>query len=495
MTAPLLLATEVTKTYGSSRALDGAELAIGHGAIHGLLGKNGAGKSTLARAVAGLVRPESGRIVFANRDLTHDSPATRRRLGIRLLDQHTEVLPDLSVTENLLLGALPRRRGLVDWRTAHESAAALLAEHGLPLDPRGGAGLLTLSQRRRLSIVKALAGEGRLVVLDEPTTGLTIGERTDLMRWVRRLAEAGRTFVYISHHNDEVRQLCTEYTVLRDGRTVARGTSAAQLTAAQLSKAVTGSAVREFHRDRRRGGADLLSLRGLTAAGVGPVDLTVRAGEIVALVGLPGHGPQELLRALAGLSGAVRGQVRVAGQPVSCRDPRTSGTAGLAYLTHDRMAEGVAAHLSVADNLHLGRWPRGRGRLVDTRGMARRSEQVRRELAVAQAGPWQEVGRLSGGNQQKVLLGRLLTREPRVLLLDEPTLGIDVAAKEAIHRLIDRVTGEGMAVLVRAYDPDETARLADRAVLFTQGRVTGELTGEALTVSAIATAQHVGGRP
>ncbi|WP_255946482.1 sugar ABC transporter ATP-binding protein [Streptomyces odontomachi] len=495
MTAPLLLATDVTKTFGTSRALDGAQVSIGRGAIHGLLGKNGAGKSTLARTVAGLVRPEQGRIVLDGQDLSHASPAQRRRLGIRLLDQHSEVLPDLSVTENLLLGGLPRRRGLVDWRAAHEGAAELLAEHNLPLDPRGAAGRLTLSQRRRLAIVKALAGEGRLVILDEPTTGLTIAERRDLMHWVRRLADAGRTFVYISHHNDEVRQLCTEYTVLRDGRTVAHGTNAAGLSAAELSAAVTGTAVREFHRARRRGGADLLGVRGLEAAGVGPVDLTVREGEIVALVGLPGLGPQELLRALAGLSGAVRGEVRVAGRPVSCRHPRASSEAGLAYLTHDRIAEGVAAHLSVADNLHLGRWPRGRGRLVDSGRMAERSEQVRRDLAVAQAGPWQEAGRLSGGNQQKVLLGRLLTRRPRVLLLDEPTLGIDVAAKEAIHRLIDTVTGEGMAVLLRAYDPDETARLADRAVLFTGGRITGELTGDDLTVSAIATAQHVGGRP
>lgn len=489
--SPLLVADGITKVYGASRALDDVTVTINRGAIHGLLGKNGAGKSTLAGVTAGVVRPDHGALTFDGRDITHESSAARQKHGIRLLNQHSEVLADLSVAENLLLGALPRRRGLIDWRTAVGRADEILDEHHLRIPPRRLAGDLSLSERRRLSIVKALIGNGQLVILDEPTTGLTIGERRDLMRWVRTLADQGRTFVYISHHNDEVRQLCTEYTVLRDGRVVADG-AMENLTAARLSTLVSGEDVTEFHRRRRRGGDDLLDIRGLTYGDCGPVDLTVRAGEIVGLVGLPGSGAQELLRVLAGLTPATGGEVRMSGRAVDVSRPRAVLDAGIAYLTDDRIGEGVAAQMSIADNVHLGRWPRGRYRFLDTGRMAIRSERIRQAMSVAMTGPQQEIRQLSGGNQQKVLIGRLLTREPRVLVLDEPTVGVDVAAKEEIHRLVDRVTEDGVAVIVRAYDPDETARLVDRAVLFSGGSITGELAGDALSLSAVATAQHVG---
>jgi ABC-type sugar transport system ATPase subunit len=491
-TAPLLAADGLVKVYGASRALDDVSVRIARGAIHGLLGKNGAGKSTLAGIVAGLVRPDHGSLTFDGHDITHESGPARQRRGIRLLGQHSEVLPDLTVAENLLLGALPRRRGLIDWRAAADGAAELLAAHDLNIAARRLAGTLSLSERRRLSIVKALIGDGRLVILDEPTTGLTIGERRDLMSWVRGLADQGRTFVYISHHNDEVRQLCTEYTVLRDGRVVADGADVANLTAEKLSALVSGETVTEFRRRRRPGGDALLTVRSLRFAGCGPIDLTVRAGEIVGLVGLPGSGAQELLRVLGGLVPATAGEVRLAGRAVKLGRPRAPLDAGIAYLTHDRIGEGIAPDMSVADNVHLGGWPRGRRRLLDLGRMEERCERVRRDLSVTMTGPRQEVRGLSGGNQQKVLFGRLLTRRPRVLVLDEPTVGVDVAAKEEIHRLVDQVTRDGVAVVVRAYDPDETVRLVDRAVLFSGGSITGELTGEALSLSAVATAQHVG---
>ncbi|MFI7636730.1 sugar ABC transporter ATP-binding protein [Nonomuraea sp. NPDC049400] len=491
ISTPLLVAGGITKVYGASRALDDVTVTINRGAIHGLLGKNGAGKSTLAGVIAGVIRPDHGTLTFDGRDVTHESAAAQQRHGIRLLDQHSEVLADLSVAENLLLGALPWRRGLVDWRTALDRAGEILDEHELRIPPRRLAGDLSLSERRRLSIVKALTGNGRLVILDEPTTGLTLKERRDLMRWVRSLADQGRTFVYISHHNDEVRQLCTEYTVLRDGRVVAGGTMES-LTAARLSTLISGEDVTEFRRRRRLDGDELLSIRGLRYGDCGPIDLTVRAGEIVGLVGLPGSGAQELLRVLAGLTPATGGEVRMGGRAVDLSRPRTSLDAGIGYLTHDRIGEGVAAQMSIADNIHLGNWPRRQYRFLDTGRMAVRSERIRQAMSVAMTGPRQEIRQLSGGNQQKVLLGRLLTRDPKVLVLDEPTVGVDVAAKEEIHRLVDQATENGVAVILRAYDPDETARLVDRAVLFAGGSITGELTGDDLTVSAVATAQHIG---
>lgn len=488
---PLLVAEGVSKRFGASVALADVTVRVGRGAIHGLLGKNGAGKSTLAGVIAGLVDPDAGQVLFDGEDVTGEPAAHRQRRGIRLLSQHAEVLPDLSVTENLFLGELPRRHGFVDWQRAHRDAHDVLTGHGLDVPVRRRAGGLSLSERRRLTIVRALRGEGRLVVLDEPTAGLTLGERRDLLRWVHRLAAEGRTFVFISHHNDEVRQLCTEYTVLRDGQVVAAAPDSTGLTAARVATLVSGTDVHEFRRDVRPRGDVVLRLDGLRFGGFGPVDLSVRAGEIVGLVGLPGSGAQELLRALAGIIRIDGGLVAVGDRSVARLTPASARSAGIAYLTQDRMGEGVVPEMSVLDNLHLGRWATGRFRTLDLPVIRRRTEDRRRDLAIAMRGPGQQVRELSGGNQQKVLIGRLLEAQPRVLLLDEPTVGIDVAAKEEIHRLVDRATGEGMAVLLRAYDPDETARLVDRAVVFAGGVATEELAGDRLTVDAVATTQHL----
>ena len=481
----------VSKAYRSSLALRDVTLDVTSSVIHGLLGKNGAGKSTLAGIIAGFVSPSSGTVRFRGKDITGLSPSQRQGEGIRLLPQHSEIFPDLSIGENLLLPNLPRRWGLTDWRRMHEDAGLTLEEHGLPVSPRLPARTLSLGQSKRLAIIKAMMGDARLIILDEPTAGLTFEQRRDLMAWIKALTVRGTSFIYISHHNDEVRQLCGEYSVLRDGAVAARG-RAEDLSAEKLARLVTGEAVHEFHRERRTPGKVILELRGFSSDGFSGVDLDLCAGEVVGLVGLPGSGAQELLRALGGLAPARGGAITLDGRNIVTRSPRRSLAGGLAYLTHDRISEGVVSMMSIADNVHLGHWPVRETGTLDQQAMRRQMDEARAQTEIVMASPSQEIGELSGGNQQKVLMARLLGRKPRVLLLDEPTVGVDIAAKEEIHRMIDRATSSGMAVLLRAYDPDEMVRLVDRAVVFSNGAVVRQLSGKSLTIDALATAQELG---
>jgi ABC-type sugar transport system ATPase subunit len=488
----LLEGRGLSKFYGPSRALEDVDIRITRGSIHGLLGKNGAGKSTLAGVISGTVRPDQGSLHLAGSHLGHDNAATRRRQGVRLLGQHSEILEHLTVTENLLLADLPRRAGVVQWSRAHRYAAEVLREHRLDLSPRAQAGTLSLSEQRRLGVVKVLLGDGRLIILDEPTTGLSFDERRDLMTWVRELADRGVTFVYISHHNDEVRQLCTEYTVLRDGKVVSTGSDVAGLSPARLSSLVTGADVDEFHRDRREPAETAVTLEGFATEGVEPFDLSIGRGEVVGFIGLPGSGAQETMRALAGLKPSS-GVVRIGGRRIRVDRPGRALESGVTYLTHDRMGEGLVPSMPIDDNLHLGAWPSWARIFVSRREMTSRTEQDRTGLGIRMGSPRDEVSQLSGGNAQKVLMGRMLLRKPSLLLLDEPTLGVDVGAKEDIHRLIDAATRQGTSIVVRAYDPDETARVVDRAITFAAGRVTGALAGDDLTIEAVSTAQHLGG--
>ncbi|CDX55418.1 putative Ribose import ATP-binding protein RbsA 1 [Mesorhizobium plurifarium] len=488
---PVLVVDNVFKAYGPVPVLDGVSLSVGKGAIHGLLGKNGAGKSTLSNVVAGFTRADAGNILLGGEDVSSLTLTARKKRGLHLLSQHSEIFEDLSIGENLLLPDLPRRHGFVDWAALHRQAGLLLESHAMHASSRRRAGDLNASDRRRLAIIKAVAGDAKLIILDEPTAGLAARERQHLMEWVEALTARGTSFVYISHHNDEVRQLCSEYTVLRDGKVAASG-AAGSLSADGMARLITGSDVKEF---RRAGSAGpkppVVDIGGLCFPGGGPIDLTVGRGEIVGLVGLLGEGPQELLRTLGGLLPATSGRVLVDGRQARIGSPAHSLDAGIAYLTHDRIGEGHVASMSIAENLSLGNWPRQAGWAINRSGMLGRVRRARAAMDVVMDGPDQEIRKLSGGNQQKILLGRLLERNPAVLLLDEPTIGVDVAAKEHIHRLIDDATRRGVAVLLIAQDPDEMQRLVDRVVVFAKGRIERSLSAEGLTVDAIADARFL----
>jgi len=480
----LLEVRGLSKTYGHVAALEPTDITVRTGSIHGFLGKNGAGKSTLVGLVAGSITPTAGTVHFRGRDITALNLAQRRRLGINLLGQHAEVVPALSVAENLVMPDYRRRAGLIDRREMRERARGLLERYNLALDVDQPAGLLPVPDQRRLSIVKTLADDGALAMLDEPTTALSRSERQALFAWVRELNAGGQTFVFISHYNNEIQEICDECSVLRDGRLVADGVDPRAMSSAQISELVTGSSVEEFQRQPHRRTEPLVQVRGLQVEGASDVDLTLGRGEIVGFVGLPGSGAREVARALAGLNPVRAGTVEVDGRRARLGSVRQAVASGIAYLTDDRIGEGLVGPLSVKESLRLGNLPLVGG-LVDQRRVMQTYQTYHSRLSFRVSGPDQPVEELSGGNQQKILLGRLLALEPRVVILDEPTVGVDVGTKEEVHRLIDELTDQGLCVVLLAYDTDEMVRMVDRVVAFQDGRVVRELVGDDITVDEI----------
>lgn len=447
------------KAYGGVFAVQEASLAFRPGSVHGILGKNGAGKSTLMGLIAGSIRPTSGTVTLGDADVTSLTLAQRLQRGIRLLDQHAQVIPALSVAENLLLPHYPRRRnGLVDRARLVRDAAEALERFGVDIPPEIEAGRLTMADQRRVNITRALLGESRLIMLDEPTTALNHRERRSLFEWIDRLRGEGRAIAFISHYSQEIREICDDYTVLRDGRVVASGRDVRAMTPSGLSELVTGKRVQAGQRSNVAREQVALSLQALQPEGMGPVTLDVRVGEIVGLIG---PGVRELARSLGGLH-AAEGTAEVNGRALDRTTVRRALQGGAVYLTDDRIGEGLIASLSVSENMHLGNPPRTRAGLIDGSAITRSFERLRAQLSLVCRDAEQPVNELSGGNQQKVMLGRLLRLDPSVLVLHEPMAGVDVGAKADVQNLIEEYLARGGAVVLIAYDLDELVQMSDR---------------------------------
>lgn len=471
------------KRYGANYALQPLDVGIRSGSIHGFLGKNGAGKSTLVGMIAGSVKPSGGSILHQGEEITETSYAERRSLGIHLLGQHAELVGQLSVAENMLMPDLTGGP-FVSWSKMRAQAQEILDRYRLPFDVDTPAAALSIHDQRRLGIARTLREGGSLVMLDEPTASLSRKERRELFDWIRELNAEGQTFVFISHYNSEIQEICDVCTVFRDGRLVADGVDPKAISSAEMSELVTGESVEEFHRLVIDHQTPHLDLEGFTAPGVGPVDLSIHKGEIVGFVGLPGSGAKELARAIGGLNPGQSGRILLNGQEVRAGSVRAAHTAGIAYLTDDRIHEGLVPQLSVQESLHLGNWP-VKGGFLDFTAIGQYYEQINDRLKIRSSGPRQPVGELSGGNQQKVLLGALLGFKPELIILDEPTVGVDVGTKEEINALMDELTSQGISVILLSYDADEMCRVADRVVAFQDGGVARVLTGADVTPDQI----------
>jgi ABC-type sugar transport system ATPase subunit len=482
---PIVHAEGLAKTYGGVEALLPSDFAVSRGAIHGLVGKNGAGKSTLVKMIAGAVTPSSGRIFFQNRDVTGTTLVERRKMGIRLLTQDSEIVPDLSVAENLMMSNLSRGKGLIDWQDVRLRAHEILESHYVDIPVDALAGSLSIPDQRMLGIVKTLADEGQLAMLDEPTTSLTEAERRSFFAWIKRLREEGQTFIFISHYIRELREICNEYTVLRDGKVVARGNDPGAVPPSQLAELVTGTDVVSFGRKVEQHPEPLLELEDFRARGGEPVSFVLGRGEILGLVGLPGSGASELARALGGLEPRDGGRVLLEGSSVEADTVTGVVDHGIVYLPRDRKGDGLFGELSVRFNLHAGRWPTRKWGFIDIPAMEQTFNKMRDRFQMTVTHSGQQVDQLSGGNQQKVLLARLVNAGPKVLILDEPTLGIDVGAKQEVHQTIDQLTHEGLGVLLLAYDTEELVQMADRALVFRGGRIVEELSGNSLNIEAV----------
>ncbi|MBX5441544.1 MAG: sugar ABC transporter ATP-binding protein [Solirubrobacteraceae bacterium] len=462
---PLLEAVGVVKTFPGVRALDGVDFELRAGEVHALLGENGAGKSTLMRILAGDHVPDAGELRFDGRPVRLASPADAIAHGVRLVAQERALVPTLSVGENVLLGRLPRRRGRVDWGAVRAQAAELLARVGLDVDPATELGLLRRDEQQLVEVAKALSDEGRILILDEATASLSTSESERLFDVVRGLRAHGVGIVYITHRVGELASVADRVTVLRDGRNVLTA-PLAETSHEGLVEQMVGRRLADLYpRARPEPGEVRLRVDGLSADGVcSDVSLEVRAGEIVALFGLVGSGATEIPYAIAG-DVSARGVVEVRGR--------------VGLVPADRRSEGLFPQGTVGRNIGaatLGRYgPAG----IYLRG--RETAAARRQIAALDLRPprpWAPVAKLSGGNQQKAVLGRWLERGADVLLLSEPTRGVDVGARAEIYRLLGDLCAGGRSVLLASSDLDEVVGLADRVHVVSRGRVVSVLAGD-----------------
>ena len=465
---PRLQMRGITKAFGATQALAGVDLEVAPAEVHALVGENGAGKSTLMKVLSGAHPPDAGGMELDGRAYEPGDPLAAREAGVAMIYQELTIAPDLSVAENILLGVEPRSGPLVRWGELHRRAKDALVEVGLEnLDTSAGAGRLPIATRQLVEVARAVALGAKIIVFDEPTSSLARNEVERLFTLIRRLREQGRSVVYISHFLEEVQAIGDRYTVLRDGRSVASG--AVVGTPAQAIVAhMVGRDVRDLYpRSARTAGEVVLEITRL-AGEAKPIEasLTVRAGEVVGIAGLIGAGRTELLRAVFGLDRVRSGQVRVGTWEGEAR-PAERWTQGVGMLSEDRKSEGLALQRTVAENLTLTRLPT----VVRPRQVNAAAVHWIERLGVRCRAPEQPVGELSGGNQQKVALARLLHHDVDVLLLDEPTRGVDVGAKAEIYRLIDQLALRGRAiVMVSSYLP-ELLGVCDRIAVMCRGRL------------------------
>jgi ABC-type sugar transport system ATPase subunit len=476
---PLLETHNVIKRFGGVTALKGVSLTVDPGTVHGLLGENGAGKSTLVKIVAGLQAPSEGEIRLNGTPLVHADVKAMEGQGVFLVTQEPAIVNPLSVAENLMLGRWPNRAGWVDIRRMQVLATDYL--EGTGLDPRALAGGLSTVDRRKLNILRALHSGGRLIILDEPTTALTMADRRVLFDFMRKLKVEGVTFLFISHYNEEILEICDAVSVLRDGSLVTSNQPVAEISSDELSEMVLGHGLNLFNR-RLTGSPQATptepaawrfsNLRGKHFS----VDrLEIGRGEIVGFAGLPGSGAQEIARAIYGLVPA-RGSIEHAGatRPLAA-DPAAALEAGIAFLSDDRLKDGIVGIHSIAKNITLSSLKRvSSGGVISAAREKSLVADLFKRLSIKARDAAQLVGQLSGGNQQKVCLSRLLATQPKLLILNEPTRGIDVGVKEEVHRIVDALAKEGVSVIIVTSDLDEMLRTVDRVVLFAGGRIAGD---------------------
>lgn len=478
---PLLSMSGITKSFPGVRALDGVDLDVQAGEVHCLLGQNGAGKSTLIKVLAGAHQPDSGTINWRGEAVTLRSPIAAMRLGIATIYQELDLVEHLSVAENVHLGHEPTAAGfVVRQRAARASAAQLLKRLGHPeIDPARLVGELSAAQQQIVSMARALSHDVQLIVMDEPSAALDPDEVDNLFRIVAALTADGVAVVYISHRLEEIRRIGDRVTVLKDGRAVAGGLPAKTTPTRDVVALMTGRNVEYVFPERPSAapaGAPVLEVRGLSRAGeFAPLDLTVRAGEIVGLAGLVGSGRSEVLETIYGARKPSSGQVLVDGSPLRPGSVRSAVRAGLGLAPEERKAQALLMQESVTRNVSVSTLSRfSRGGWLDRRAELGAARAATRELSLRPDNPSVPVRTLSGGNQQKAVLARWLLRGCRVLLLDEPTRGVDVGARAELYAVVRRLADEGLAVLLVSSEVPEVLGLADRVLVLREGHVVHE---------------------
>jgi ABC-type sugar transport system ATPase subunit len=486
----------IHKSFPGVKALEQVDFAVKCGEVHALMGENGAGKSTLVKILTGIYPRDEGSIRFAGREILPGSAAQAQRLGIIAIYQELNLIPYLSICENLYLGREPRRFGLIDWKAIERQAADALAVMGIggECDLRATLYTQSVAIQQMVAIVRAVSVEARLLVMDEPTSSLNDKEVQILFDIIRRLKERRIAVVYITHRIDEVFEICDRVTVLRDGRKVGdydvEGLTRLDLVSHMIGRdATTAMGTEKGGRaEPEQSGQTVCQARSLSRGRkVRGVDLELLGGQVLGLAGLLGSGRTELARVLFGDEKLDEGQIRIRGRGVRFRSPRDAVLAGLALCPEDRKAEGIVPHMSVQDNIVLAILPRLHRLGIASRKRKRQiAEALIAELGIKTTGPAQMIRNLSGGNQQKVLLARWLCAKPLLLILDEPTRGIDVGAKAEVQRIIRALAAKGMSLLMISSEIEELIRNCERVAVLRDGRKVGELEGEEVSGPGIA---------
>jgi rhamnose transport system ATP-binding protein len=476
MSDSILRMTNISKSFAGVHALRGVQFELRPGEVHALLGENGAGKSTLVKVITGVHQPDSGEIYLNDQLIRLAGTREAAALGIAAIYQELSIFPDLDIAENIFAGRRPTLAGgLVDWRKLYREADRLLASLDVHLNLKTKARYLSIAQQQMVEIARALSTNARILIMDEPTSALTLSEVADLFQIVRRLRESGTAILFISHRLEELFEIADRVTVLRDGAFVDTRTMDG-VTRGDLIRMMVGRTVNElFPKTAVEPGEVVLRVKNLTRKGVfKDISFELHKGEILGMAGLVGAGRTEVSQAIFGVAPADEGTIEIEGRPVRIADPQHAMQHGLALVPEDRQHHGLVLPMDIADNVTLPMLSHftKRGWLV-----AKNARQAAHEAAVQMevraTTIWQKARELSGGNQQKVVLAKWLSTRPRILILDEPTRGIDIGTKAAVHKLMSDLASQGIAILMISSELPEILGMSDRVLVMREGRVTG----------------------
>lgn len=493
---PVIRMEHIHKSFGGVHALKDVHIDVYAGEVHALLGENGAGKSTLIKVMTGVHQADSGQMYLHGEPVQFGGPREAQRQGIGAIYQEPSLFPDLDIAENILAGRQPTRAGRIDWRTMYDEARELLQQLGVGLDPRTKARNLSVAQQQTVEIARALSLDAQLLIMDEPTSSLTLTEVEELFRVIRQLREAGTAIIFITHRLEEIFAVADRVTILRDGEYVATR-DMSDVETEDLIQLMVGRQVDDlFPKQEAPIGDALLEVTNLSAGGkFENVSFELRAGEILGMAGLIGAGRTDVARALFGIQPVRSGSIKIKGQTATIGSPQQAMDLGLAFVPEDRQHHGLVLPMTIAANVTLPILPR-----FATAGWLREREAKRvaataaQRLDVRSAGIDQKAKELSGGNQQKVVLAKWLETSPRILILDEPTRGIDVGTKAAVHQLMSDLANQGVAILMISSELPEILGMSDRILVMREGRITGQFTrAEATQEKIMASATAVAG--
>ncbi|RPI32118.1 MAG: sugar ABC transporter ATP-binding protein [Chloroflexota bacterium] len=486
MEADILLAAKaLTKVFPGVKALDDVDFDLRKGEIHAILGENGAGKSTLIKIIGGVYKPDSGEVWVDGQKVTINSPREAQMLGIRVIHQELNLLPKLSVEENLFLGNLPGGRlpGFVNWKELRDRSTEILQKFQATIDPQAKAGTLTPGEQQLIEIAQALTSKVRILIMDEPSAALSEAETRVMFDLLKRMVQDGIGVIYITHRIPEIFEIADRVTVLRDGKRI-ETIPLGETTTPQLVQMMVGRSLKDMYpRNRVDPGEILLEVEDLCTEGLHQINLMIRAGEVLGVYGLMGSGRTQLANTIFGAGKVTSGRIAIEGKPVDISSPHRAKQFGLGYVPADRKAEALILPLSLRKNLTIGSIDKYLKSLIFIDETTERTSVAHwiRILDISATSQETSIGSLSGGNQQKVIFSRWLDTNAKILILNEPTRGVDVGAKVEIYKLIDNLCKEGHAILMFSSEMPELLAIADRIVVLSSGKITGEFTWEDAT--------------